>query len=114
MPTVQPPEPEPCASVGLTMKGIHLSNATSTLASKALVVSTLTVLPLGQEPCASAEVGILETHSQSADWNLAPPARVELMLTVHLPAGWMEKHLSYNTHTSVQDSCVQMQAKLHR
>lgn len=85
--TVLPPEPELCASAGLTMREIHLSSATSTLVSRALVGSTLTARPPDRGPCASVGVAILATLSQNAGWNHAPPAHVEPMLTAPLLEG---------------------------
>ena len=77
----------PFASADLTMKEIHLSSATSTLANRVLVVLMLTAQPLVNVLCASVEVVTLATHSQSVVWNLALPALVAQMLTAHLLEG---------------------------
>lgn len=98
--TVPPPEPELCASAGLTMREIHLFSATSTLVSRVLVVSTLTARPPDRGPCASVGVAILGTHSQSAGWNHAPPARVEPMLTAPLLEGLLFASVSQATQVT--------------
>lgn len=100
--TVPPPEPELCASAGLTMREIHLSSATSTHVSRVLVASMLTAPPQDRGPCASAGVAILATHSQSAGWNHAPLARVEPMLIAPLLEGLLfasASQATQGTHT---------------